>query len=175
MALGPNVRRRALVFVIAGVVVASGCGKEPTRPEDRSVSLAVTAVPELGDPSAPIALRIVAKNVGIVRVLHCSGCGCGNGITTTVFGPDGVEVALRDPSALGPDCPDGIVALEPRGTVEANASFTGILYRRGVRTFPTPTYPAPAGAYTVTARFWYRGGWSGAWTHVERTITFVWQ
>ena len=66
------------------------------------------------------------------------------GVTRITYGLFGfAQVALRDPNALGPDCPDGIVALEPRGTVEAGASFTGILFRRDVRTFPTPTYPAP--------------------------------
>ena len=175
MSFGRNVRRTLLLGVSAGVVLVSGCGRGPTSPVAPIVRLALTATPELGDPSAPVSIRALVKNAGTTRVLHCSGCGCGSGISVVFLGPDGSEVALNDPNALLPACPDGIEPLGPAETLEATARFTGVLYERGVPTVPSPTYAAPAGTYTVIARFGYQSRPSGEWRPLERRVAFVWR
>ena len=48
MALDLKMRRFSLLCLIAGLVVESGCGKEPTRPAVTDLRFAVTAVPDVG-------------------------------------------------------------------------------------------------------------------------------
>src|SRR6266850_488011 len=145
----------SLLCLFAGLVVESGCGKGPTRPGVTNLRFAVTAAPDVGGPSTPITLRSRVTNAGNTRVWHCSGCGCDDGFTIKVLGPDGGEVVLRDPNAVGPACPPGVMPLEPAETLEVPASFTGVLYERDSPTPPSPTYPAPSGTYTVIATFEY--------------------
>ena len=167
-------RRFSLLCLIAGLVVESGCGKEPTRPAVTDVRFAVTAAPDVGGPSAPITLRSRVTNAGNTRVWHCSGCGCEEGFSIRVLGPDGSEVALRDPNAVGPACPRGVVPLEPAETLESAGSFTGILYERDSPTRPTPAYPAPSGTYTVIAAFDYASSVPGEWVRLVKRTSFVW-
>jgi len=167
-------RRLSLLCLVAGLVVESGCGKGPTRPAVTDVRFAVTAAPDVGGPSAPITLRGRVTNAGNTRVWHCSECGCEEGFSIKVLGPDGSEVALRDPKAVGPLCPPGVVPLEPGETLEAPASFTGVLYERDSPTVPSPTYPAPSGAYTVIAAFEYASRVPGEWVRLVRRTSFVW-
>ena len=177
MALGPKMRRFSLVCLFAGLVVESGCGKEPARPAITDVRFTATATPEVGGPSAPITVRGHVTNAGYTRVWHCDGCDCEDGFIK-VLGPDGSEVALRDPKAVGPACPPGFAPIEPGETLEPSRSFTGILYQRDSPEVPTPTYPAPAGTYTVIAAFAYLSGEPGVsreWIQLEHRITFVWQ
>src|SRR3989442_15329463 len=137
-------RRISLWCVIAGVVLESGCGKHPTRPAVTDVKLTVTATPDVGGPSVATSVRVLVVNAGNTRVLHCSGCGCGNGIGIRILGPDGSEVALRDPNAPHPGCADrSDEPLEPAKTLDGGDRFTGVLYQRGFPTYPSPTYPAP--------------------------------
>lgn len=174
MSFGSNMRRFSLRCMIAVVVLECGCGQEPTRPAVTDVRLAVTATPDVSGPSAPISMRALVTNAGKTRVLHCSGCGCGNGISIVILGPDGSEVALYDPNAPAPGCADGLdQPLEPAGTLEGGGSFTGVLYQRGFPTYPSPTYTAPSGTYTVIATFAYRPP-SGEWVELARRTTFVW-
>ena len=167
-------RRFSLLCLVAGLVVESGCGKGPTRPAVTDIRFTVTAAPDVGGPSAPIALRGRVTNAGNTRVWHCSECGCEEGFSIKVLGPDGSEVALRDPKAVGPLCPPGVVPLEPRETLEAQASFTGVLYERDSPTVPSPTYPARSGTYTVIAAFDYASSVPGEWVRLVRTTSFVW-
>lgn len=178
MALGPKMRHFFLVCLFVGLVVESGCGKEPTRPAITDVRFALTATPDVGGPSAPITVRGHVTNAGTTRVWHCSGCGCGDGLNIKVLGPDGSEVELRDPKAVGPACPDGFEPIEPGETFEPARRFTGILYERDSPTFPTPTYPAPPGTYTVIADLGYLSGEPGVsreWVTLVRRASFVWQ
>ena len=174
MPLGSKLGHFSLWCLIASVAFACGCGKEPTRPAVTDVKLAVTATPDVGAPSTPTSIRVHVRNVGNTRVLHCYGCGCGNGVSIAILGPDGGKVALYDPNAPLPACADGLdVPLEPAGTLEGGASFTGVLYQRGFPTYPSPTYAAPSGTYTVIATFAYRPP-SGEWVGLARRTTFVW-
>lgn len=168
-------RRFFLVGLIAGLMVESGCGQEPERPRITDVRLALTAAPGAGRPSAPVTLRAQVTNAGNVFVWHCSGCGCGEGFQITVLGPDGSAVALHDPKALGPMCPDGSVRLEPAQTLESGDRFTGVLYQRDSPSWPSPTYQAPSGTYTVIAIFNYVSSVPGEWVGLERRTRFVWQ
>ena len=167
-------RRFSLLCLLAGLVVESGCGKEATRPAVTDVRFAVTASPDVGGPSAPITLRSRVLNAGNTRVWHCSGCGCEDGFSIRVLGPDGSEVALRDPNALKPLCPDGVVPLNPAETLEAADSFTGVLYQRDSPTPPSTTYPAPSGTYTVIVAFEYASTVPGESVRLVRRTTFVW-
>jgi len=166
--------RRTSWCVIAGLVLGSGCGEEPTRPVTH-VALTVTVTPDAGGPSMPISMRALATNLGNTRVLYCSGCGCGYGVGVRVLGPDGSDVALHDPSAPLPDCPDNSnTPLEPGKTLEGGDRFTGVLYRPDSRTYPSPTYAAPPGTYTVIASFGYRVP-PGQWVDLTRRTTFIWR
>ena len=175
MPFGSNIRCFTVACWVAAAVLQSGCGREPTHPAVTDIRVAVTAAPEVGSPSAPIAIHVLVTNVGNTRVWHCSGCGCGNGIGITVLGPDGTAVALTDPAAPMPLCPDGFVPLEPTQTLESGATFTGTLYQQGSPTPPSPTYTAPSGTYTLIAWISYRPSATGKLTGVERRTTFVWE
>ena len=165
-------RRFSLLCLIAGLVVESGCGKEPTRPAVTDLRFAVTAAPDVSGPSTPITLRSRVTNAGNTRVWHCGGCGCEDGFR--VLGPDGSEVALRDPNAVGPACPAGFAPLEPAEALEAAGSFTGVLYERDSSTRPSSTYPAPSGTYTVIAAFEYASSVPGEGVRLVRRTSFVW-
>ena len=174
MALDLKMRRFSLLCLIAGLVVESGCGKELTRPVVTDLRFAVTAAPDVSGPSTPITLRSRVTNAGNTRVLHCSGCGCGNGIWIVILGPDGKEVALHDPNAPQPGCQDRMdEPLEPAMILEGGDRFTGVLYQRGIPTYPSPTYAAPSGTYTVISTFAYQPP-SGQWVELARRTTFVW-
>ena len=173
MASGPKMRRFSLLCLLAGTVVGSGCGKEPTRPVVTDVRFVVTVTPAVGSPSAPISVRSRVTNAGNTPVWRCGGCGCEDGFS--ILGPDGSEVALRDPKAVGPACPPGVEPLEPAETFEVAGSFTGILYQRDSPTVPSSTYQAPAGTYTVVATFAYASSVPGEWLKLERRTNFVWQ
>lgn len=174
VALGPNMRRFSLLCLIAGLIVEAGCGKEPTRPAVTDVRISVTAEPDMGSASAPITLRSHVTNAGNTRVWHCSGCGCEEGFSIKVLGPDGSEVALHDPHGVGPACPSGVAPLEPAESLEAVGNFTGVLYERDSPTLPSPTYPAPSGTYTVIAAFEYASSVPGEWIRLVSRTSFVW-
>src|SRR5207249_8578832 len=143
---------------LAGLVLALstvGCARETTRPAITQVRIALNAAPATGDRSHPVALVVRVTHAGATRVWHCEGCGCGNGIHVTVLGPDGQTVALHDPNAIGPACPDGEVPLLRGGALEAHEAFTGTLFERDSHSVRSPTYPAPAGTYTAIAGFSY--------------------
>jgi hypothetical protein len=167
-------RRFSLLCLVAALVVGSGCRKEPTRPAVTDVRIAVTAAPDVGGPSAPITMRSRVLNAGNTPVWRCGGCGCEDDFSIKVLGPDGSEVALRDPNAVGPACPPGVVPLEPAETLESAGSFTGILYERDSPMRPTPTYPAPSGTYTVIAAFEYASSVPGEWVRLVRRTSFGW-
>jgi hypothetical protein len=169
-----RMRCASLWCVIAGAVLGWGCGQEPTRPTVTDVGLTVTAKPDSGGPSMPISMLVLVANVGNTRVLHGSGC-CGDGFGVRVLGPDGNDVALYDPRAPWPACPCGPPddPLEPGMTLEGGGRFTGVLYQRDSPTYPSPTYAAPSGTYTVIGSFAYQGP-SGEWVQLARSTTFVW-
>ncbi len=173
MSLAPSIP--LVAGAIAVLVLQGGCVGEATRPSVTNVRLSLSAAPEVGSPSQPVAADVRVTNAGNTRVWHCEGCGCGNGIGFTVLGPEGAEVALRDPNAVLPLCPDGIVPLEPAAALGGRLVFSGTLYVTGHPTFPSPTYPAPPGTYTVIARFSYATRVPGEWLPLERRTTFEWQ
>ena len=160
--------------MLALLVLQAGCAKEGTRPAVTQVQLSVAAGPAMGSPSRPVAIDVRATNVGNMPVWRCEGCGCGNGIGVTVLGPDGAEVLLRDPNGVHPLCADGMVRLEPAGTIESRVVFSGLLYMAGP-SIPTPTYPAPPGTYTVIASFGYGTRAEAEVAHLSRKATFDWQ
>ena len=163
--------------IAVAVAALSGCGREVTRPAVTDVHFSLSASPETGSPSSPVTLRTQVSNVGDTRVWHYVECGGGNAISVEVLGPDGRRVALDDPKAVGPACPPGMAPLEPGVTFERGSVFTGVLYEQDSQVFPTPTYPAPPGTYSVIAWFGYRtmGPWDGPDVALERRTSFEWQ
>jgi len=157
------------------VLLQAGCSIKATHPVATQVQLALTASPGSGSPALPVVVNARVDNRGITRVWHCEGCGCGNGFSFTVLGPDGVAVATSDPRAQGPLCPDQDVPLEPGSNLSDRLLFAGTLYVTDSPVTPSPTYPAPAGLYTVVARFNYSTGQLRSQVTLERTTSFTWQ
>jgi len=170
-----KVSRVALIAFAVSVMLQSGCASKATHPGATHVELSLTASPGSGSPSLPVVVDASADNLGITRVWHCVGCTCGNGFSFTVIGPDGVAVATSDPKGPWPLCDDGYMPLEPGGDIGDQLVFTGTLYVTDSPVTPSPTYPAPAGLYTVVARFNYSTGQLESQTALERTTAFTWQ
>jgi hypothetical protein len=179
-------KRISVVAATLTLIVVSGCSESLTRtakPESNepilgvpAVELTVSALPPVGGPSQPISIESRAVNATGSGFWHCQGCGCGNGMTLTILGPDGSPVALRDPREEPPLCPDTMVPWASNASVESRLPFTGTLYETNPSGFPpTPTYDAPAGTYTVVARFSYAGSSAGQTIPVVQTTTFQWQ
>ena len=155
------------------LILQPGCSREVTRPQAIDVRLDVVAE---GDPPQPVTMKVKVRNAGSVTMVHCEGCGCGNGIQITVLGPDGHEVLVLDPKRPVPLCLDGPSALDPGGVLEGGLTFNGMLYVPNSPTYPTPTYPAPSGTYTVVAAFQCSKQWmspDGA-VSLEKRTTFGW-
>jgi hypothetical protein len=164
------------VAVVAGAlaVLLAGCAEKVTRPAITAVTLSLVTSPAVGNPSQPIVADVRVRNVGDTRVWHSAGCGC-DPISLRVLGPDGLEVLLRDPKAIGPACPCWFAPLESRQSLgERLVLFTGTLYVADDPTWPTPTYAAPPGTYTVIARFGYSTSVQGDFLTLERRATFEW-
>jgi len=168
-----SLSRVAMVVGSLAVLLQAGCADRSTRPAFTQINLSLAASPARGSPSLPVAADVRVSNDGTKAVWHCGGCGCGNGITFTVLGPDSVEVWTRDPSEPPPGCPDWNTTLEPGGDLDRGLVFTGTLYVTG-QAWPSPTYQAPAGTYTVIARFYYATSAQGEWVALERRVTFAW-
>ena len=164
------------VAVVAGVlaVLQAGCAEKTTRPAITAVTLSLATSPAVGNPSQPIVADVRVRNVGDTRVWYIEGCGC-DAISLRVLGPDGLEVLLRDPKAPGPLCPCGNIPLESRHSLGGRFGFfTGTLYVADSPTWPSPTYSAPPGTYTVIARFSYAASVPGDFLALERRTTFAW-
>ncbi len=103
------------ITMLAGAlaVLQAGCAEKTTRPVITAVTLSLATSPAVGNPSQPIVADVRVRNVGDTRVWYTEGCGC-DAISLRVLGPDGLEVLLRDPKALGPLCPCGSIPLESR-------------------------------------------------------------
>ena len=170
-----QVRTLLLGAVLVGAM--SGCA-DVVRPPLTDVRLTAGVSSPRGSPSDPVELNAAVRNAGETRVWHIAGCGC-DPIGLEVLGPDGLPVAIDDPTAIGPLCPCGNVPLERGGTLGAGKVFSGTLYVTNSIVHPTPTYPAPNGTYTVVARFSYgtsdAGGEASPSTHLERRVTFDWE
>ena len=170
---------RARIPIIAcaiALLAQVGCSRQVTRPDILDVRLSTGAVPETGSPSRPVTIEARATNAGTVRVWHCEGCDCGNGIGVKILAPNGDEALLTDPRAPRPLCPDGPAPLEPRGSVTLRIVFTGTLYVPDSPTYPSPTYAAPPGTYTVLVDFGY--GTRGIFPFdygLSRRTAFEWQ
>lgn len=169
-----SIPRVVVVVGAAAILLQAGCAGRATRPNVTGVNLALAVSPAEGSPSLPVVADVRLSNVGTTRVWHCEGCSCGNGIGFTVLGPEGGEVWLRDPNAQLPACPDGVTPLEPGQALGDHLVFTGALYESGQPTWPSPTYLAPAGTYTVVARFSYATSVPGEWVVLERRARFAW-
>src|SRR5262245_7581226 len=143
-----------LAMVASALAVLVGCAEKTTRPDIASVTLSLATSPA-GSPSQPIVADVRVRNIGNLRVWYTDGCGC-NALSLRVLGPDGLEVSLQDPKAVLPMCPCGNIPLEPGQSLGGRGVFfTGTLYVADSPTWPSPTYPAPPGTYTVIARFGY--------------------
>jgi len=171
-------RHSAVAVTLALSALVSGCSTNPTRPADPYVQMSLTVQPFAGSPSNPISIILRAVNAGVTPVWHCDGCGCGNGTYFKVLDPSGTVVALYDPNGPKLGCPDGPVVLPPDSVLKNHESFTGVLYVTDSHDYPSPTYPAPAGKYTVVAEFFYaKSSWEsyrGESIRVERKATFTW-
>jgi hypothetical protein len=169
----PTYLRTPLALCGLFLILQAGCSHEVTRPQTIDVRLDVAAE---GSPPQPVMMKVKVHNAGNVTMVHCAGCTCGNGIQITVLGPDGNEALVLDPKRPVPLCPDGPYALDPGGVIEDGLAFNGALYVPNSPTYPTPTYPAPSGTYTVVARFQCSKQWmsqDGA-VSLERRTTFDW-
>ncbi len=171
------VLRRMVIAVILIVACALGCGQEPTGPVTR-IAMSLGAAPARGSPASPVKFNVSVTNAGDRQVWRCAGCTCGNGVAITVLGPDGNAVILVDPKGPRPLCVDNNVPFPPGETLTGGTggtTFTGTLYDGFSPTYPTPTYAAPAGKYTVIATFTYRTG-SGETVHsIQKNTAFDWQ
>jgi len=170
-----ELRNSVLATSLALLTLLSGCAKAPTQPPVTNVELSLTVQPSVGEPSNPVSVELQAVNAGQTQIWHCEGCGCGNGTSLTVLDPSGSAVALTDPKALPPACPDGRAPLAPHGVLANGFRFTGVLYERDSPVFPSPTYAAPAGLYTVVAGFSYSKEQAGEWIPTSRVTTFTWK
>jgi len=165
---------RVAVVAVALAVLQAGCAEKTTRPAITAVTLSLATSPAVGNPSKPISADVRIRNVGNTRVWYTDGCGC-DAISLRVLGPDGLEVLLRDPKASLPLCPCGFIPLESRQSLGGRFDFfTGTLYVADHPTWPTPTYAAPPGTYTLIARFSYATSVPGEFLPLERRTTFTW-
>jgi hypothetical protein len=163
-------RRLSLLCVIAGVVLQSGCGNGPTRPAVTDIRIGVSVTPEVGGPSNPVSIRSRLENAGTTTVWY-STCGHGGAI----LGPDGSPVAIHDPNSPPPGIPCWYEPLEPGKVFEGAFDFPGVLYQQGTREWPSPTYPAPSGTYTVIVEFGYTTSETGGdFTRVVDSTSFFW-
>ena len=167
-------RGPAVAAALILLALAVACSKSPTRPPVTEVRASVTVEPSTGSPSNPVTMVFRAENAGTTQLWHCSGCGCGNGTSVTVLGPDGIAVALSDPLAVRPLCPDGDVPFQPGEVLGNGARFTGVLYVKDSTVPPSPTYAAPAGRYTVVATLTYAASHPGEAIGITRRATFDW-
>ena len=167
--------RAAAVVGALAVLVQAGCATRATRPIVTDIRMSLAVAPSAGGPSRPVVADVRVTNVGTTRVWHCQGCGCGNGIGLSVLGPDGAEVAISDPNVPHPACADGPAPFDPTRILERGFTFSGTLYVLHSPTFPSPTYPAPPGTYTVIASFGYSTSATGERLPLERRTTFDWQ
>ena len=174
----PSYRLFLLGLCSLGLMAPMGCSRSVTRPATVDVQLALSTVLQSTESGPAFELSAKVGNAGTTRVWHCEGCGCGNGITIDVLGPDGKQVLLLDPRRLMPLCPDGPAALEPGGGLASGLTFNGRLYVPDSPILPTPTYAAPPGTYTVVAEFSYntQQQWmsAGSALGIERRATFTW-
>src|SRR5262245_55026250 len=171
------VTRRAAVAVMLLLAAALGCGREPTRPALAFIVMSVGATPSTGSPTSPVTLSVSVRNAGPTQVWHSQSL-CDVGIGVWVLGPDGKTVLLSDPKQIRPDCPGyENVPFPPGQNLPGGATFTGTLYVPDSQDYPTPTYAAPAGRYTVVAAFAYRTEPrpEAPWIRIERRATFDWQ
>jgi hypothetical protein len=160
------------------LLAPAGCSHGVTRPATTNVQLAVSIIPQPADTAYSLRLNANVANAGSTPVWHCQGCGCGTGIGITVLGPDGKPVDVLDPKRPMPLCPDGLTGLDPGANLETWLTFTGRLYVADSPIFPTPTYQAPPGTYTVVGDFAYNTveQWpsSGSGSVIERRARFIW-
>jgi len=166
-------RHGLIVACATAMVFQAGCASKVTRPSVTEFDISLLVSPTVGGPISPVVADVRITNVGNTRVWHCAGCGC-DGVELTVLGPDGNMVWLRDPRAVGPACPPLVVPLEPGRDVAGRLVFTGTLFIGDQATVPSPMYPAPAGTYTVVARFGYMTSVPGESIPLERRATFTW-
>jgi len=165
---------RTVAIAAVLLALAPACAESPTRPAIADIRLSVSTLPAVGQPGQPISIEIRVVNSGKREAWHCDGCGCGNGTSLEVLGPDGTRVELNDPRALLPACPEGVAPLEPGAVLGSTGPFTGVLYVRDSSAVPSPTYAAPPGTYTVVAGFAYSLTRGGEAFRIERRATFVW-
>jgi len=185
-----------LVALVGALSLATvlGCVEEPTRPTGLAaphatrergiptftvIHMFLSASTSTGSPANRVTIRANVVNASSKQVWGSGCCGSAD-IGMTVLGPDGKAVLLSDPRYpfFPPDCPCGPVPLRPGENLSSGFTFTGTLFVPDSPTYPSPTYAAPAGRYTVVARFGYwtegpRGSRSAAVG--ERSTTFDWR
>ena len=171
-----SVTRRIAMVAMLLLAAVLGCGREPTRPVVPFVMMTLSATPSAGSPASPVTFNLKVTNAGPTQVWYIEGCGC-DAMDVTVLGPDGNAVLLSDPWASYPYplCPCGPVSFAPGTDLSGGGRFTGTLFAPSPVS-PSPSYAAPAGRYTVIAKFWYEPGKSLSLPQVEltRRTTFDW-
>jgi len=137
----------ALICVVLGVDYWA-CAVKTTGPiEQTGVHVVIQFSNSSGSPTGPVTVDAEAFNDGRSSVYHEVLC-VGGAIGMEIRGPDGKPVLLRDPRVM-PACPDYCCQeLAAKKSVKREFPFTGTLYTPGGQ-----TYSAPAGDYTVTAKF----------------------
>jgi len=181
------VSRRVALAAMLLLAAVLGCGHGPTQPPVAIVLMSLSAT-----ASAPLRAHLVAGastanrvtlsakviNAGPTQVWHY-GCCYTPMVGIDVLGPDGKVVLLTDPKiAASLDCPCGPAPFPTGEDRSSSLTFNGTLYVPDSPDYPSPTYAAPAGRYTVIATYAY---WVGAAypqtdvRSVERRTTFDWR
>ena len=166
-------RRSLAINLLALLGLVSACDKSPVRPPAFRILMSVRANPTTGNPSNPVMIEIRIVNAGSRAVWVCAGCGCEGGLL--ILGPDGRPVALDDPKEPLPLCPVWNEPFKPGAVFQGARPFRGVLYAQDSPTWPSPTYAAPPGRYTVIVRFRYTLTPGGGGQTVEETTVFDWQ
>ena len=162
-------------LTIATLVLSTvfwSCGQRLTGPKADGfvIQVRTSLSSPTGSPEQPIDVTATATNRGPRTIYHPESCWLG-AVRFEVLDPEGQSVSWYDPR-MAPLCPDACcVPLEPGESAGATLRFSGQLF-----TEEGAPYQAPAGTYTVMARFdAHTEPQGGNPISATRRLTFHWR